>query len=248
MLAFVIDLAIISVLLEGLALGLYPLTSGYVQSVIGMVLWLDCDRLDYVPEGITLPRNLVNPSLMRDCRQGAFGYTTARTFEAQRQTSQRGAASTLSYRQQLNAAGEPILVPTLDSLLLPLLVLFRHVADRFGGSPGRRLCRIRIADPRTGQHPVAAAVLAKRTAIFAAPLAPLMLWLLLSPLVPRQQESETLQIIVGGSLAIFGALAALTARLAAGAMRRNEDAFYDGAAGTAVLRVDSAQAPIVLRR
>ena len=74
--ALLIDALVAAVILQLLAFALFPLTGGRVQSTGGFTL-LYCDKLDAVPEGVSVPADFGANSIT-DCRNGIFGLTSAR--------------------------------------------------------------------------------------------------------------------------------------------------------------------------
>ncbi len=240
--AFAVDIAIATLLLQVLAFALYPATGGRVQFPGGFML-LYCDQLKAVPEGFDVPADFV-PTTIVDCRQGLFQLTSARALNLVRVT-QNGAFTTRKQITYLrDAEGKPVAEPILGLFWLPLFFVLRLLSDRRGGTPGRRLLGLRLADAASGLHPPPSSAVLRRYLMQALPLAPyvagpLLLSLLgvrITPLGEAWWMAMILPTVCGG----IGALIALHHVI------YRKDAFYDSFAQTGVLRIDGASAAVPL--
>jgi hypothetical protein len=142
----------------------------------------------------------------------------------------------------LDADGKPASGLPLDILILPLLIALRFALDRNGGSPGRRICCIRLSSGLNGRFPPPAASMKRRYAAQALPLAPVWIWSSYAALFPGPELADPMWYWlcwVGTGIPLL--IAALEA---ADSIIRRSDAFYDRFARTSVLRLDEKKAVI----
>jgi hypothetical protein len=241
--ALVIDLVALMAALQLLATVLFPLTNGQVQFAGGFYGY-SCHKLDSVPEGVSIPAEF-KPDAITDCRQVLLGGTSARVLRVARNTQAGAITKTAFHTFLLDAYGKPIKVPPLDSLLLPLLFALRYLFDRVGGSVGRRICRVRLADAGCGNYPPANSPLNRRYAALLLPLAPYVLWSSFDSLLPGVHslgpDARLVCSIILGIPALIALLAALQEII------RRKDTWYDRFAVTSVLlRVDEHRSTIPL--
>jgi hypothetical protein len=233
-LALLIDAIAISAVLQLLAMALFPLSHGRLQFAAGPLYGITCDKLEKLPEGVSVPAGFEVNSIT-DCRQSVFGLTSSRVLSITK--ASQGAAIQTSGQifQMLDADGKPFVGLTLEVLFLPLLVGLRYAFDRARGSPGRRLCRIRLASAVDTDRP-SPALLAWRYLAWAAPLALIQAWQSYAALfvAPGVQSTNLFGLLIQVSVGI-PALIAVPEALYATFWRK--DAWYDRFAGTSVLRV-----------
>ncbi|WP_167529033.1 RDD family protein [Bradyrhizobium macuxiense] len=235
--AFAIDLAIATLLLQVLAFALYPATGGRVQFPGGFML-LTCDKLAAVPAGFEVPTDFV-PTAISDCRQGLFQLTSARVLYLTKVTQNGGFTTTRQITYLRDAEGKPVAEPILGLFWLPLFFVLRLLFDRRGGTPGRRLLGLRLAD---AAHPPPSSAVLRRYLMQALPLAPYVAGPLLlsqfgvriTPLGEAWWMVMILPTMCGG----IGALIALHHVI------YRKEAFYDSFAQTSVLRIDGANAVV----
>jgi len=238
--ALLVDALIVTFALQLAALVLFPLSHGRVQFLNGIVA-LHCDELDAVPEGIVAPPDFAGAKIS-DCRKTVFGLTTARVVNLHQALSEGAVTHFKEWSHTLDADGRAMNDPTLDELLLPVLLLLRFAFDRGGGTPGRRLLRIRLARRRDALRSPRAAAVNRRYGVLILPLLPSFAWSLLTVVLPdMEQASPTFVLLARIVVGVPVLLAALEALYTTA---RRRDAYYDRAAGTAVLRVDAHKAPI----
>jgi hypothetical protein len=241
-LALLIDLAVAAVMIQLAVLVLFPLTGGRLQFLGGMQP--TCDTLTAMPEGVSLPSDYA-VGWIYDCRYELFGMATARILTITRIPQQEATASaTSNINRLLDAEGKPFNAPTLDSLALLLPFVFRFWFDRGRGTPGRRICRVRLTGVIEARSPLPIGAAARRYAAQALPLVPLVIWSLLQRVLTAEQAA----LSVSGSafLMVPGAGLLIAVPIAVHAMIYRKDAWYDRWAMTCVLRLDQTRALIPL--
>jgi RDD family len=241
-LALSIDAVVVAVVLELLAFALFPLSNGRLQSTGGLTL-LYCDTLAAVPEGLSIPADLATEPV-RDCRSGLFGLTSARVIKVSKVTRNGAIATTKEFNILVDADGRQVSGPNLDLALLPLLFVLRWLFDCVGGTPGRRMCRVRLRDAADGHSPLPMQTVARRYAAQAFALAPVLVWSSIQPLLSGALPPESPWSSLG--LASSAALTVVAVAIALNAMIYRRDAWYDRFAATSVLRVDQHEASIRL--
>jgi hypothetical protein len=232
--ALLIDAIIVTLLVQCLAMALFPLSGGRVQFANGLNLMF-CDKLDAVPEGVNVPADFGATSIT-DCRQGPIpGLPSSRILRVNKFTQDGAITTTRTIAGFLDTSGKPVEALTLDSTMLPLLLVLRLLFDRGRGTLGRRICRIHLGVAADGEMPPPAAAVNRRYAALGATLAPLLLWAMLHGwLAGVKVEGSSWPLLVTIVLAI-PALITLLEALHAAAF--GSDAWYDRFAGTRVLRV-----------
>jgi hypothetical protein len=233
-LAWLIDLIAVSVVLQLLALALFPLSNGHLQFASGLIYARDCHKLESVPAELSFPAEFGANSIT-DCRQSLFGLTTSRTLGISRITREGALTKVARIGYMLDAGGKPAGGLPLDILVLPLLIGFRLWFDRGGGSFGRRICRLRLADAVGAQHPAPALSVARRYAALALPLVPGWIWSSYFMLFPDQVW--TFGSWFWPCWAVTGIPSLIAMGMAVVSIVRRRDAYYDRFARTAVLRV-----------
>jgi hypothetical protein len=243
-LALVIDVIIVTLLAQCLAMALFPLSGGRVQFANGFNL-MYCDKLDAVPEGVNVPADFGATSIT-DCRQGPLpGLPSSRLLRVNKFTQDGAITRTRTITGFLDTSGKPVTPLTLDGTVMPLLLVLRFLFDRGRGTrggpgthggrgtPGRRICRIRLAGA-DGEMPPPAAAMNRRYAALALSLGPLLLWAMVSDWLFSWPVGSTWPLLIVIVLAI-PALITLLEALHAAAF--GSDAWYDRFAGTRMLRV-----------
>jgi uncharacterized RDD family membrane protein YckC len=234
--ALLIDTIAITVLLQLLALGLYPLSHGRIQFAGGAYA-LSCSKLDKTPEGVPIPPDF-NANSIVDCQQTVFGLTSARILHVARITREGAFTRTVQIARTLDADGVPVAAFSLGLLSLPLLIGWRLGFDLGRGSPGRRVCRIRVAGASDGRPPSTAAA-CRRYALLFIVFSPFPIWSI--------SEIAWPDMAVDPGWVFWVALASYCPALivllqAWRAAFRREDPWYDRFAGTCVVRVHPAAA------
>ena len=228
--AIVIDVVAIGVVLQLAALALFPLSNGRVQ-FSGPFHTLNCQQLEAAPDGVTVPAEFGVNSIT-DCRQNLLGLPTARTLNLNRITQEGGVTKVAQVRHMLDAKGKPVRGWPLEIFILPLLIALRFWLDHGRGSPGRRICRLRLADGMDGLQPPPTSLNGRYVAL-ALPLAPLWLWSAYGALFPGSE-------LIGASMYLLcwvgTGFPLLVATLeAADSIIRRRDTYYDRFAQTTVL-------------
>ena len=242
-LALLVDTLIVTVILQLLAFALYPLSQGRVQFVSGFAL-LYCDKLDAVPEGVSVPADFGATSIT-DCRRGIFGLTSARVVTVARVTRNGAITTTRQIDHLLDAQGKPTGGPTLDALTWLLVFAMRFAFDRSRRStPGRRICRVRLSNAADGQSPPPSSAVNRRYAAQMLPLLPLLIWSLTEKSIPGGETVASAWLSVG--LILPGVVLVIAVGLALNGMIYRRDTWYDRYAGTSVLRLDKNHAIIPL--
>jgi hypothetical protein len=236
-LAILIDLIAIGAVLQLAALVLFPLSNGRVQFSGGPFYALNCQNLASVPEGLAIAAEF-GPNSITDCRQTLFGLPTARTLSLNRITQDDGVTKVAQVRHMLDAKGKAVRGWPLEIFILPLLIALRFWLDHGRGSPGRRICHLRLADGMDGLQPPPTS-LNGRYAALALPLAPLWLWSAYGALFPGPELGAAMYWLCWVGTVVPLLIATLEA---ADSIIRRRDTFYDRFAQTSVLRLDKENA------
>ena len=226
-LAAVVDMVVAQVALQALVVLLFAATHGAVMTTYG--LSTACRPLADIPAGADAPTGSP-PAGPRLCTTRFLGAPTRIIFEADvRRTSGDGTEVYATPTVPDGTAARRVL--NLDVLFFPLFILIRWAGDRsFGGSIGRKLGRVIITrvDGRPGR-----AAISRRTAAFAWPYGPAIALVGATAIWECKGSAPPLLLSLGwaaGSILIPASqLAAVLAILG------RRDAFYDEAAGTAVV-------------
>jgi hypothetical protein len=239
-LALLIDVVSTMTILQLVTFALFPLTNGRVQFVGGLAL-LYCDKLDAVPEGVPLPADF-RADAIADCWHGFFSLTSARIVTVSEVTRYRGIETTKQIVHLLDAEGKPFSAPTLDGYMLIFLLALRCWLDRGRGTPGRRICRVRLSPAADGHHSPPLGAVARRYAAQTLPLVPLIVWSLLRwRLTDPQAGISILEAIL---LTVPAVCLLIAVPIAVHAIVYRRDAWYDRWAVTSVLRLDKSRAPV----
>ncbi len=235
--AFLIDVLIIVVLLQVAALAAFPLTNGLVQYGGGLE-FRSCRRLASPPAELRVPPDFA-ANYALDCVSTFFGLPVARTVTIGRSTREGRIAKNVWFVFMADADGKPVRGFSMDLLWLPLLFLYRIVLERRNGQTvGKRATRVRVVEGTPGTLRVGAA--AKRNLLLLLPFLPALALQAYGSLLPSFSLLSTPFLL--GDVAAGLVLSAATLFAAVQIVRRR-DAFYDEAAGTAVIVIRSGEPP-----
>jgi uncharacterized RDD family membrane protein YckC len=241
-LALAIDLAAICLVLELATLALFPLTNGRLQFSGGMFAE-HCQELASVPEGLSVAAEFGANSIT-DCRNSLMGLPASRVLSVSRITRDGTVTKVVTIGYLLDAEGKPTRGLPLDVLMLPLLLALRFGFDRRRGSPGRRLCRIRLANGADGEWPPPASAVKRRYVALALPLLPFWTWSAYAALFPGPELAFTslfwLCSIAAGLPLLIAALQVLDSII------HRRDTYYDRFANTCVLRLDKENSVVAV--
>jgi hypothetical protein len=247
-LALFVDLVAVVAVLQVTALALFPLSNGHVQFSAGLLYTLNCEYLEKAPKGLSISVEF-DANSIADCQQSLLGLPTSRALSVSRITRDSAVTKVTQIRHMLDADGKPASGLPLDILILPLLIALRFALDRIGGSlvggsPGRRICGIRLSSGWNGQYPPPAASVNRRYLALALPLAPVWIWSSCAALFPGPELVDPrLYWLCWVGTGIPLLIAALEA---ADSIIRRRDAFYDRFAGTSVLHLGEKKAVIAM--
>jgi len=223
--ALFVDALIIAAGLQLLGIPAYTASGGRVQSNI--LRYALCYGSSTVPPGVTIQPEF-GPYYIHDCVDSWFGFPTGRWIVVSNQPGPQAGAST-EVMVPIDANGRPLGSFSLDLqwLLIPVLTAYRIGFERRSGQTiGKRLTRVRVVqiDPGTGRFSPAA----KRNLAFFLPI--------LFPGWAPIGVSPWFRVIAAG---IFCGVIVWQI-----ATRR--DAYYDKAAGTAVIRLGPHSTPVTV--
>jgi hypothetical protein len=136
-----------------------------------------------VPQELSVPAEFGANSIV-DCQHSVLGLTSARILTVSRITRDGAVTKVVRIGYMLDGQGKPVHGLPLDILILPLLIALRFAFERIDGSPGRRICRIRLSNRSGGRYPPPAASVNRRYAALALPLAPAWIWSTYASLFP----------------------------------------------------------------
>lgn len=230
--AFVIDCLIVGLALQCIGVIAFPLSDARIQSSSGIER-VSCRKLTAPPPGVAIPIDF-GANFATDCRWSIMGFDTAHTITVGRFTRDGNITKTASVAVFADDQGLPIRGLSLDLFLGPLFVLLRWLFDGRQGSPGRRLCRVRLlAASGSEDVPPPRAKLTLRYLVFALPGVPGWLLSFYAGLYPSFAllQGPFFSILIGSS-----ALAGLAIIWAVIAIVRRRDTFYDVVAATVVRR------------
>lgn len=230
--ALLIDMMVVAIVLQVCALVLFPLTHGRVQFADG-VYAISCSKLKSLPDGVVIPADF-NANVIVDCENRLFGLTSARTLRVQRVTREGAITREIHIDSMLDADGAPVVGLSLGILLLPLLLAWRFVVDGRQGSPGRRICRIRLVRADDGRVP-SARDMRRRYLLLLAILSPLIIWPVVLSFFPVAALPEN--ILIGITLASYGP-ALIVSLVAWRQVYLRGETWYDRFAGTCVIQAE----------
>ena len=227
--ALFVDLIVVEVILQLLVTVIFPLSGGVLTDTNSV--FTSCVPTEQRLDSATLPPS-VTPTGRQICTKSIFGLPTARFLVAT--GVEPGTQNQQTVTAPIDSRGQVVHVYDLADLQLVALVLMRWTLDRIGWtSLGRRFLSLRvwpIAPPA-----MLAAAINRRYALFGLPLVPGLILSLLAAINDAIGTPVGSQVFT--SLAFLTNLPQTVASFAAiGAIVRGRDAFYDAAAGTAVLR------------
>lgn len=229
--ALLIDIIAIAAILQVCALILFPLSHGRVQFADGIYA-ISCRKLDAVPPGVAVPADL-KPNRIVDCTNSVFGLPSARMVRIAQVTQDGSFTKEIHVDSMLDAEGRPVKGLSLGIFLLPLLLVLRARFDTAAGTPGRRICRIRLARADGGAVTNAAAW--RRYGLLLLVVSPALIWSVVLSFLDIAALPASL--LIGLTLASYAPL--LIAGLAT--LRQvyaRSDSWYDQFAATAVYCVD----------
>ncbi|MGJ5175435.1 RDD family protein [Bradyrhizobium oligotrophicum] len=236
--ALFIDALLVAILLQAAAIVLFPLTHGRVQFADGIYA-TTCSKREAVPDGVAIPPQF-NPNVILDCQQHLFGLPSARILRVARVTKDGAITKEIHVDSMLDADGVPVKGLSLGIVLLPLLLGWRFMLDGRRGTPGRRICRIRLVSDN-GAGPPSARAARRRYAMLLLIFAPVIVWAL--------AQSFTAVTALPENLLVGMAVAVLCPPLIVGlaALRQvyvRTETWYDRFAGTRVVRVGRDRLPM----
>ena len=238
-LALLIDIAVMAVILQLVAFVLFPMTGGRVQLMAG--IGPTCHWVTETPKGLSLPADYAG-SGMTDCRYGFFGMSSARILWIPRLPQDGATASQSGIIRLLDAEGRIFHAPTLDDLLPLFLFALRFWLDLSRGTPGRRICRVRLTGLTDAHSPLPIGTAARRYAAQAVPLLPLVIWSALQRVLTGEQADISLSVSV--LLMLPGISLLIAVPIAVYAIVCRKDAWYDRWAMTSVRRLGKNRALI----
>jgi hypothetical protein len=232
-LALFIDSIAVGVVLQILALVLFPVSDGNVQFASGVIVQRDCHPLDKLPDGISIPAEF-GANYMTECRASILGASTSHTVIFGRRTVEGGVTKFTQLEYMLDRQGKPIRGLALDIFILPILIALRWRLDRGKGSPGRRLSGIRLLNLSDVENPPPASMINKRYAAVCLPLLPAWIWTAYGSIFagPKLADSP----LFWPAWIAVGIPFLIAALEAAGSIIHRKDAYYDRIAGTCVSR------------
>lgn len=233
--ALLIDIMAIAIVLQVCALVLFPLTHGRVQFADGFYA-ISCRKLDAIPPGVVVPADL-KPNRIIDCTNSVFGLPSARMLRVAQVTQSGPFTKDIHVDSMLDADGTPIKGLSLGILLLPLLLAWRFVLDGRQGTPGRRICGIRLARVDEDRVPPARDM-RRRYLLLLAILSPLIIWPVVLSFFPVTGLPEN--ILIGITLACYGP-ALIVSLVAWRQVYIRRDTWYDRFASTYVIRVEQPE-------
>ncbi|MGJ4998411.1 RDD family protein [Bradyrhizobium sp. HKCCYLS3077] len=236
--AFFIDALLVVILLQAGGIVLFPLTHGRVQFADGIYA-TNCSKREAVPDGVAVPPQF-NPTAILDCEHHLFGLPSARMLRVSRITQDGPITKEIHIDSMLDADGVPVKGLSLGIVLLPLLLGLRLMLDVRRGTPGRRICRLRLAQSHgDGPPPLRAA--RRRYGMLLLIFGPAIAWALAQSFTAVTALPEDL---------LFGiAVAVLCPLLMGGLVAWRQiylraDTWYDRFAGTQVVRVERDRPPM----
>ncbi|WP_144058584.1 RDD family protein [Bradyrhizobium oligotrophicum] len=235
--AVLIDMTAIAVVLQVCALVLFPLSHGHIQFADG-VYAISCRKLDAIPPGVAIPADL-KPNRIVDCTNAVFGLPSARMLRVAQVTQEGPFTKEIHIDSMLDAEGTPIKGLSLGLFLLPLLLAWRAMFDINAGTPGRRICRSRLAS--ADGSAVTNAAVRRRYGLLILIASPALIW----PVVVSFLDIAALpaSLLLGLTLASYCPL--LIVGLAAWRqVYTRTDAWYDRFAATAVYCLDRSEASV----
>jgi hypothetical protein len=236
--ALFIDLFVIGLIVQVITIFAYGPSGGRVQSsgVLGALSRAECQMLSALPPGIEVPASF-QANYAGECVLSIFGYPMGHVIIVGRHTDHGAVQTDVTVTFDVDDQRTVIRWPSLDLLVLPIVILLRLLLDRGKGGLGRRMVGIRLVRAgETESEPASMSALAKRYAAFAFIYAPLWLVFLYQGFFPGFALFDRMLPVLIGAVA-------LTALLILGmvvTIIRRRDAFYDRIAQTRVMLVPPA--------
>lgn len=235
------DLLLAQMALQALVALLFAASGGHLTT--GITFYSSCRPAQAAPAGVTVPPGFAVTS--QSLCTSRFFAPTRTVYVAWHEEKAGAVTTTTTFAAPTSPDGSAAMrVLGLDALFYPLFVLLRWASDRFaGGSPGRRLARIAVADlGGTAEGMAFARLLARRYARFAWIYVPGALVVLVGAVVEAASgtASPTLAALAWVAQNALVGAAQLTAAMA---IWRHADTFYDAPCGTVVApRLEIARA------
>lgn len=232
-LAFVIDLLLVMLLTQSLAVLVFSPSNGAIIDSTAFVT--DCRAAPAQPTDLVIPPGFERTA-GRLCTKLHLGYPTARFYTLSRQEPGSPITTTLSY--SLDGQGRLGSAFDLAALQFPLLALLRWFLETRGlASPGRRLLSLRVEPLRARDGAVATrAALDRRYALYALPSAvPVLTGAVLLVFQRFGMAAPSDLVVTLSALANLAPGIAGTAAFIA--IARGRDAYYDAAANMTVVRL-----------
>jgi RDD family len=240
LLAWIIDIAVVSVPFQIIAAILFATTAGWIQQSAG-ITFATCVQSREIPDGLSPPPP-AGFNFARECRVFFFGAETARTLQVARITKEGRITKTVWRGYMLDRDGHPIDGVSIDWLVVAVLIAYLFALEtRTGATLGDRWMRVRVID---GLAPDACGVPLRKIIIrYLAMLigfAPMIaVWLVyavrygldIEAIIEAIAETDFFTWFIPAGLLAFGWLVFVSVQIA---MKR--DPLYDSIAGTAVVR------------
>jgi RDD family protein len=246
LLAWVIDIVVISVPFQVIAAILFATTSGWIQQS-GGITFATCVESREVPDGLSPPPP-AGSNFTRECRVFFFGAETARTLQVARVTKEGRITKTIWRGYMLDANGHPIDGVSIDWLVVAVLIAYLFAMEtQTCATLGDRWTRVRVVDasaPDAYGVPLRKIIIRYlATLIGFAPM--VAVWLVyavrygldIEAIIEAIAETDFFTLLILTGIPAFGWLVLISVQIA---MKR--DPLYDSIAGTAVVRVTSASA------
>jgi uncharacterized RDD family membrane protein YckC len=231
-----IDIIIICVLFQIVAIFLYAATGGLVQDGTG-IIFTKCQAVTHLSIKLS-PQPPAQSNFAKDCRIYSFGFETARILTVGRVTKEADVTKTVVQTYFISADGQQVdaLTPNLIAMVSLFLYLIVMQA-RFGATLGQRIAKVHVVqriEPQREGITFKRSVI--RNLVLPAGCVPLIIVVLWTTIISGGQADAAF----GGNFFLWFSLSVLFLFvwwlwiLLEIAMR--QDAIHDRIAGTTVLR------------
>jgi uncharacterized RDD family membrane protein YckC len=179
--AILVDVILLSVLVDLVGVGLASVTAGQIRLDDTFVKYSTCLNVTK-PDGLELPDGFTPTNITR-CTKSFLGVSYDWKLNVVEQVQVRpGTTYTRSFSVPLDPNGQMARPFYLDSLLLPLLAVYAFLLEwRFGATVGKLVLRLRVRSLEAG--PLHPGQVGRRTAMRMFPFLPLLLIFLLLMLI-----------------------------------------------------------------